>query len=348
MLSGFKDKIEILLVGCGSHISASLVEATRNAFSGSVVLNVKNIGEALSRMPAPGPEVIVLWHPNPDIVTKAFEAVDTWGLPRWAVVIIGVNPITGWVEWLPADELTAAAIPRVFFSAIEHLALRREIARARGDLLSIGSRVSHDLRTEAAAIRTNAELLRDVLSKEKPALAGMTEPIVESVDALGKIIERLSFLARVSVRVAAKKQFDMGHAVLRALQRMDPEIQRRRASMIQPNFWPKVNGEAASLEKVWCDLLANALTHARDQPRIELGWLRNETGHRFWISDDGVGIPLESQPQLFHPFHLMHRLNSPRGLGLTLVQRLIELQGGRCGYEPYEDGGSKFFFTLPT
>jgi signal transduction histidine kinase len=256
--------------------------------------------------------------------------------------------VPGWVEALSVDELTMTSIPRVFCSAIEHRALRREIARARGDLLSIGSRIAHDLRTEATGILTSTELLRDVLSKERPALASLTEPIVEGVDALGKIIERLSYVARVSVRGAAKKQFDMGHTVLRALQRMDNEIQRRRASMIQPNFWPKVNGEAASLEKVWCDLLANALTHARDQPRIELGWIRNETGHRFWISDDGIGVPPESRPQLFHPFHLMHRLNSPRGLGLTLVQRLVELQGGHCGYETFEDGGSKFFFTLPT
>jgi signal transduction histidine kinase len=342
------DKIEVLLAGCSSVASASVVEATRHAYSGSVILTVKNIGEALVRRPALGPEIIVLGHPNQEDVTRAFEAVDGLGLPRWAVVIIGLNPVPGWVEALPVGELTMTSVPRVFGSAIEHWALRREIARARGDLLSIGSRIAHDLRSEAAGILTSTELLKDVLSKEKQALASMTTPILEGVDALGKIVERLSFLARISVRGAAKKQFDMGHTVLRALQRMDTEIQRRRASMIQPNFWPKVNGEAASLEKVWCDLLANALTHARDQPRIELGWIRNESGHRFWISDDGIGVPLESRPQLFHPFHLMHRLNSPRGMGLTLVQRLVELQGGHCGYEAFEDGGSKFFFTLPT
>jgi light-regulated signal transduction histidine kinase (bacteriophytochrome) len=232
---------------------------------------VKNIGEATGRTPALGPEIIILGHPSADDVTKAFEAVDTWGLPRWAVVIIGANLVPVWVEALQADELTMTAIPRVIRSAIEQRALRREVARARGDLLSIGSRVSHDLRTEVAGVLVNTELLKDVLLKEKPALASLTEPIFESVDALGKIIERLSFLAKVSVRGPAKKQFDMGHAVLRALQRMDSQIHRRRASMVQPNFWPKVNGEAATLEKVWCDLLANALTHARDQPRIDSG-----------------------------------------------------------------------------
>jgi signal transduction histidine kinase len=342
------DKIEVLLVGCASEASATLVEAVRNEFAGSVITAAKSLGEALGRTPSPGPEIVVLGRRSPEDVTIAIEAVDAWGLPRWAVILIGTNPVASWVETLSAEELAGPAIPHVFRSAIEQRALRREIARARGDLLAIGSRVSHDMRTEVAGILTNTELLRELLSKERPALRNLTEPILESVDALGKIIGRLSFLAKASVRGAAKKQFDMGHAVLRALQRMDSEIQRRRASMVQPNFWPKVSGEADSIEKVWCDLLANALTHARDQPRIELGWIRNKSEHRFWIGDDGIGVAPESRPQLFQPFHLMHRMNSPKGLGLPLIQRLVELHGGSCGYEPFKEGGSLFFFTLPT
>lgn len=342
------DKIDVILVGCGSEASAILVETVRNESSGSVITSVKSLGEALARRPAQGPEVVVLGRASPEEVANALEAADIWGLPRWAVILLGANPVAKWVETISHEDMTGPVIRHVFRSAIEQLSLRREIARARGDLLAIGSRVSHDLRAEVAGVLTTAELLRELLAKERPALASLLEPIFESVDGLGKIIERLSFLAKVSVRGPAKKQFDMGHTVLRALQRMDSEIQRRKAFMAQPNFWPKVNGEADSIEKVWCDLLANALTHARDQPRIELGWVRNESEHRFWISDDGIGVPPDRRSHLFHPFHLMHRMNSPKGLGLPLVQRLVELQGGYCGYEPYKDGGSKFFFTLPT
>jgi signal transduction histidine kinase len=342
------EKIEVVLVGCSSEASAILGGVVRKNFSGSAITSVKNLGEAAARRPAAVQEVVVLSRASPEDVTNAIDAVDQWGLPRWAVILLGANPVVRWVETLSPEELAGPTVPHVLRSAIEHHALRREIARARGDLLAIGSRVSHDLRAEVAGILTTAELLREILSKERSAIGDLLEPIFESVDALGKIIERLSLLARVSVRSASKKQFDMGHTVLRAVQRMDPEIKRRKAQMAQPNFWPKVYGEADCIERVWCDLLANALTHARDQPRIELGWIRNESEHRFWISDDGIGIPTENRPHLFHPFHLMHRMNSPKGLGLPLVQRLVELQGGNCGYESFEDGGSKFFFTLPT
>lgn len=342
------NKLDVLLVGCGPEASGILAGVVRRDFLGSVVTAARNVGEVLGRRPGPGSEVVVLGRPNPDDVTKVVEAVDMLGLPRLAVILIGTNPVANFVEALSPDELTEPVIAHVLRSSIEQHALRREIARARGDLLAISSRVAHDLRAELAGIFTTSELMREVLRKESPPVADLVEPIFESVGALGIIIERLSFLARVSANGAAKKQFDMGHVVLRALQRMDAEILRRKASMVQPNFWPKVAGEATCVEKIWCDLLANALIHARHEPRIELGWTRKESEHRFWVRDDGVGVSPESRSQLFQPFHLMHRLNSPRGLGLPMVQRLVELHGGCCGYEPREDGGSNFFFTLPT
>ena len=342
------EKIDVQLVGCSSEAAGILAEVTRSAFVGSAVTTARNIGEALERGPATRQEVILLGRPKPEEVTLALDAVDLVGLPRWAVVVFGANPVSNWVETLSADELTGSIVSRVFRSAIEHHALRRNIARIQGDLLSIGSRVSHEMRVEVAGILSNTELLREVHSRERSPLAGLTEPIFESVDSLGNTIERLGFLAKASVKGAAKRQLDMGHVVLRALQRMDAQIRKRRASMVQPNFWPKVFGEAAYLEKVWCDLLANALTHARDQPRIQLGWIRKESEHRFWICDNGIGVPPERRSQLFQPFHLMHRLKTPRGMGLPLVRRLVDLHGGCCGYEPFDGGGSKFFFTLPT
>jgi signal transduction histidine kinase len=323
------------------------LEATGEGFSGALVTTASNVGEALGRGPSAGPELLVLDHPRPDDVTRILQAVDSGGLPRWAVVLLDTNPVANWVEVLPSEELTVPMIRRVFRSAIEQHALRREIARARGDLHAIGSRVAHDLRTEVASILTNSELLREVISKDKPPLSDIMEPIFGSVDALGKIIERLSFMAMVSARGAAKKQLDMGHVVGRALQRMESEILRRKASMIQPDFWPTVSGEAAWIEKIWCDLLTNALIHSSGPARIELGWLSKESGHRFWVRDNGAGVSPEVRSQLFQPFHMMHRANGPRGLGLSMVQRLVELQGGSCGYEHREEGGSNFFFTLP-
>jgi len=52
------------------------------------------------------------------------------------------------------------------------------------------------------------------------------------------------------------------------------------------------------------------------------------------------------EPGLFRPFDQLHLLRAP-GLGLSIVQRLVSLQGGRCGYERLNDGSNRFYFTLP-
>src|ERR1700677_2415268 len=110
-------KLDVLLVGCGPKSSEILAEATRSAFSGSVVRTAANVDEALGQMPDPGSGLLVLDRPNPDGVAKVEGAVDAGGLPRWAVVLVGTNPVAHWVETLAPDELNGQVIAHVFRSA---------------------------------------------------------------------------------------------------------------------------------------------------------------------------------------------------------------------------------------
>ena len=338
----------ILLAGFGAVPPKIAVDAARSALPGASFTAVKNLQEALDREPTGGPEVLVLARPTAGDLARAVDAVDAGGLPRWAVVALDANPGVPEVETLPADDWNERTVARALRSAWERHGLNRELARARGDLLAIGTRVAHDLRTQVAGILASAELLREILEEGEPARAELIQPIFDSVDGLEQIIVHLSFLAKVSARAAAKKRMDMGDVVFRALQRLEGEIRRRNASIVQPAYWPEVVGEAPWVEAIWCNLVGNALKYGDVRPQIELGWMQEEDEHRFCIRDSGVGVPPEKRSQLFQPFHLLHRKNSPRGLGLPLAQRLVELQGGRCGYAPREERGSDFYFTLPT
>ena len=83
------------------------------------------------------------------------------------------------------------------------------------------------------------------------------------------------------------------------------------------------------------------------ESRIEIGWDQQGEMYRFWVRDNGVGVPSEKRHQLFHPFNRLHETNAARGLGLPIIERMVRLQGGLCGYESLPGGGSCFFFTLP-
>jgi signal transduction histidine kinase len=107
-----------------------------------------------------------------------------------------------------------------------------------------------------------------------------------------------------------------------------------------------VKGVFSWLEIIWGNFLANALQHGKD--RIELGWQEENGEFLFWVYDNGNGVASEKCAALFQPFDALHEPGAAGGLGLAIVQRLVKLQGGNCGYEHLFTGGSRFFFTLPT
>jgi signal transduction histidine kinase len=220
-----------------------------------------------------------------------------------------------------------------------------EIARLRGDLLTVASRVSHDFRTPMGSIVTATEVLKEILLENNLPVA-LTQTVFDSVDELTHLIKQISFITRATADPIPKKLVPMDGIVAVALQRLESLILKRQAAVINPDSWPRVNGVAIWLEEVWWNFLKNALEHTVDKPRIEFNWKKEGNRYRFQISDNGRGVPEEKRKTLFRPFHLLHKPDGPPGFGLAIVQRLIELQGGDCGYEP-KPAGSCFFFSLP-
>jgi two-component system, sensor histidine kinase and response regulator len=69
---------------------------------------------------------------------------------------------------------------------------------------------------------------------------------------------------------------------------------------------------------------------------------------RFWVRDNGPGLSPEAQTKLFTPFTRLHKERADgHGLGLSIVQQIVEKQGGKIGLESVEGQGSLFYFTLP-
>ncbi len=90
---------------------------------------------------------------------------------------------------------------------------------------------------------------------------------------------------------------------------------------------------------------------AASRRRIELGATAQADGFvRFWVRDNGPGLAPEDQTQDFHPVHAAARKIDVEGhgLGLSIVQRIVEKLGGQVGVESDVGQGSVFSFTLPS
>ena len=336
-----------LFVGMDARSRAMAECAARLEFPDATLLEFKTLPEALKQEAALGGELLVLANPEPGSLVQAVEATDGVGLRRWAIVCLGAAPAAKGVEIVSLEEGDEHRLSRAFRSAVVQHQLLCETERTQGDLRTVAYRISHDLRTPLGGILSAGEALKEILTEHEPANVALTKPLFDSVDDLGKLIARLSLVLKASVNPVAKRPVAMGEVVWAVLQQQERQIIQQGAVVTQPDSWPEVEAVASWLEVVWGNLVSNALRHGKANARIELGWSQNGREFRFWVSDDGDGVPLEKLGDLFQPFHLLHHPNARKGLGLSIVQRLLDLQGGYCGYGHPVAGGTTFFFTLP-
>lgn len=224
--------------------------------------------------------------------------------------------------------------------------LERTNARLRGDLLTIGVQVDHELRTPLNSIVTAAEMLKELLAKKAPETAAMTAALFSSADEMNRLMDQMRFIARASGKPQPKERLNMGKVFNWALQRVEDEMKKTNAAISGPDSWPEIEGVADWLEFIWWNFFSNALQYGG--PKVKAGWRREKHEFLFWITDNGGGVPESEREQLFPAFDSLHQLNSPaRGLGLSIVRRLAELQGGRCGYGKIIEDSLSFYFTLP-
>ena len=113
---------------------------------------------------------------------------------------------------------------------------------------------------------------------------------------------------------------------------------------------PRASGDPALLRQVWVNLLANAVKFSAKQPRANIAvTARHERDDCIYtVCDNGAGFNMDYARKLFGVFQRLHsdKEFSGTGLGLALVQRIVQRHGGRIWAEGEPGKGAKFYFTL--
>jgi len=185
---------------------------------------------------------------------------------------------------------------------------------------------------------------------------------------MGEIVESLLLLARTRSQDVEIESVDMGAVVAGALRGLEPLAEARGAALSLPPSWPAARGHGPWVERVWANYVSNALKYGGQPPAVELGFCHLPSGAAgqvlrppvaracarpgghllFWVWDNGEGLTSDEQARLFQPFgRLARHAKQGHGLGLAIVQRIVERLGGSTGVESAPGEGTAFWFTLP-
>ncbi len=223
----------------------------------------------------------------------------------------------------------------------------RELDRMKNTFLQA---VSHDLRTPLASILGLAVTLeREDLTLRPEEAREMAARIAANARRLDRMVSDLLDLDRLSRGIVEPNlaPTDVGELVA-SLVAGSELVVGRRVEVEAPAVWAEV--DAAKVERIVENLLANAVRHTPPETRI---WVRVLPGERevvIAVEDEGPGVPPDLRERIFEPFHQAPSATEGSagvGIGLALVARFAELHGGRAWVEDREGGGASFRVRLP-
>jgi PAS domain S-box-containing protein len=242
----------------------------------------------------------------------------------------------------------------------EQLLLRERYARAeaedasrvKDEFLAV---VSHELRTPLNSILGWAQLLRSGRLDANTATSAV-ESIERNAKAQAKLIDDLLDVSRI---ISGKLQLDVKsielisviHAAIDSLRHALDAKEILLETVLEPaaNY---VQGDATRLQQVVWNLLSNSVKFTSKGGRIEIRLERKNASAQLTVTDSGEGIRAEFLPYVFDRFRQEDSSRTRRhgglGLGLSIVQHLIEMHGGTVeAHSAGEGHGATFTVTLP-
>lgn len=212
--------------------------------------------------------------------------------------------------------------------------------------------VSHDLRSPLRAITGYGLILQEDYGKGLPEEArNLLGIIIESAYTLGQLIDGLLEFSRLGRQAIRKLEVNMKQLIEPLWQEIIPTLPKERKVHIHIQCDEKIFGDPQLLRQVWRNLLNNAIkfTSHLAEPQIHIGCFEAKEQQGFFIKDNGIGFKNEYTSQVFGIFKKLNKDEEYEGtgIGLAIVQRIIEAHGGSVWAEAQENKGATFYFSLP-
>ncbi|HTF57929.1 MAG TPA: ATP-binding protein [Planctomycetota bacterium] len=226
-----------------------------------------------------------------------------------------------------------------------------ELAMVNKELESFSYSVSHDLRAPLRAIDGFSRMLiEDFAERVDGEGRRYLEVIMENTRKMGQLIDDLLEFSKMGRKALLTTPLDMEglvNQVCTETRTAHPD----RALEMKVGSLPPSQGDPAMVKVVFANLVSNAVKYSRGRNPavIEIGARVDAHETVYYVRDNGVGFEMQYAHKLFGVFQRLHPSHEfeGTGVGLALVQRIVQRHGGRAWAEGQVGVGATISFALP-
>ncbi len=274
-----------------------------------------------------------------------------------AITIISAIIILSFLIWKSADSLNQIDLEAR--KTKENLQLSnkklekqsKQLKDANDELESFAFSISHDLRTPLRAIDGYSRVL---LKRYEDKLDDQGKRFLNNVRdntlRMAHLIDDILALSRAGRTELKKTDVNMESLIKNVFKELRPTTDGLEVQLkVHPI--PLVYSDRTAMHQIVTNLISNSIkfTEHKENPIIEIGAEKGEIETVFYIKDNGAGFNMKYYNKLFDLFQRLHSQKEfeGTGVGLAIVKRLLNRQGGRIWAEGKVNKGATFFFTLP-
>ncbi len=240
--------------------------------------------------------------------------------------------------------------------ALENSRLYEQVKTANKAKSEFISLITHELRLPMTTIKGYTELMLGGMGGElNEQQKQFMEVIHRNLERMNRLISDLADINRIETGKMKfeNKAFFIQDVIADVVEGMQKAISSRQQKLTVsvPDNLPAVYADPARINQVVSNLLSNAHKYTSEQGSIQVSAELNGSYVRVTVADNGLGISVEDQSRLFTQFFRADtrevRAQQGWGLGLSIVKKMVEAQGGEITFASELGKGSQFAFTVP-
>jgi PAS domain S-box-containing protein len=217
------------------------------------------------------------------------------------------------------------------------------------ELESFSYSLAHDLRTPLRSITAYSEMLASGEAGDlTPEVSRMVKTIHRNSGRMTQLMDDFLAFFRVARKDVKQESVAMSAIAREAIASLT--IDAKRVVDFRVGVLPAAKGDPAMILQVLVNLISNAVkfTGGRERAEIEVGCVPDRTPTVYFVKDNGVGFNMKYYSRLFGVFERLHRREEfdGTGIGLAIVQKIVQRHGGSVWAESVLEAGATFYFTL--